>query len=109
LLLIDESYCRNRVDDLYANASMMKSKEGRGSMGLGFLPKRDSMCKEIEQMTALRKLDTLLSLCNCCIYKTFDYILAEECRMCMIRKGILLIINEKKRTGLPEHELLDAC
>jgi hypothetical protein len=29
--------------------------------------------------------------------------------MCMIRKGILLIINEKKRTGLPEHELLDAC
>ena len=78
-------------------------------MGLGFLPKRDSMCKEIEQWTALRKLDALLGLCNCCIYKTFDYILAEECRMCMIRKGILLIINEKKRTGLPEHELLDAC
>lgn len=78
-------------------------------MSLGFLPKRDSMFKEIEQWTALRKLETLLDLCNCCIYKTFDYILADECRMCMIRKGILLIINEKKRQGSPDRELQDAC
>ncbi len=68
-------------------------------MSLGFLPKRDSMCKEIEQWTILKKLDRLLGLCNCCVYKTFDYILADECRMCTIRQGILLIVKEKQRAG----------
>ncbi len=78
-------------------------------MGLGFLPKRDSMCKEIEQWTVLRKLDTLLGLCNCCMYKTFDYILADECRMCTIREGILLIVKEKQCAGSQSDELPAAC
>ncbi len=77
-------------------------------MGLGFLPKRDAMCKEIERWTALRKLDTLLGLCNCCIYKTFDYILAQECRMCSVRKGIQEILTEKKRECQEDGELLKA-
>ncbi len=78
-------------------------------MGLGFLPKRDAMCKEIEQWTTLRKLDTLLGLCNCCIYKTFDYILSDECRMCNVRKGIQKILTEKARECPEDEELLKAC
>ncbi len=74
-------------------------------MGLGFLPKRDSMCKEVEQWTILKKLDRLLGLCNCCMYKTFDYILADECRMCTIRKGILKIIQEKQQVDVPASSL----
>lgn len=78
-------------------------------MGLGFLPKRDNMCKEVELWTACKKVETLLGLCNCCVYKAFDYILPDECRMCVIRKGILRIADEKKRDGLDVSELLNAC
>ena len=39
----------------------------------------------------------LRSLCNCCVFKVFDFILAPECRMCVIRKGIVCIANEGKK------------
>ena len=65
-------------------------------MGLGFLPSRESMYIEVQKWTALRQLDTLQGLCNSCVYKTFDIILAKVCRMCVIRKGILWIQTESR-------------
>jgi len=51
----------------------------------------------VEQWIALKRLDMLRSLCNCCVFKVFDFILAPECRMCVIRKGIVCIANEGKK------------
>ncbi len=74
-------------------------------MALGFLPNRDMMCKEVEQWIALRKLDTLLSICDCCTFKTFNLILSDDCRICLVRKGILAIMENRKRERLLEREL----
>ncbi len=63
-------------------------------MIMGFLASQDSMYHEIEQWIALGRLNTLMSLCNCCVYKVFDFILAPECRMCIIRKGIVLLTKK---------------
>lgn len=78
-------------------------------MGLGFLPNRESMCSEVEKWTALGKIDTLQGLCNSCVYKAFDIILAQECRMCVIRKGILWIQAENRRERLVDDRLMTAC
>ncbi len=67
-------------------------------MTMGFLASQDSMYHEIEQWVARGRLDTLISLCNCCVYKVFDLILTPKCRMCIIRKGIVLITNERRKT-----------
>ncbi len=77
-------------------------------MALGFLPNRDTMCKEVEQWIALRKLDTLLSLCDCCTFKTFNFILSDDCRICLIRKGIVAIMEDRKRERMREQELVNA-
>ncbi len=68
-------------------------------MSIGFLASQDSMCQEIERWVGLGQLDTLIGLCNCCVYKVFDLILAPECRMCIIRKGIVLLTKERKKLG----------
>jgi hypothetical protein len=78
-------------------------------MGLRFLPNKNTMCKEIEQWIALRKLDTLLSVCDCCVYKVFDYILTQECRTCSVRKGIIRIMDERSQRDSQEEELLQTC
>jgi hypothetical protein len=78
-------------------------------MGLGFLPNRESMCSEVEKWTALKNIDTLQRLCNSCVYKAFDIILAQECRMCVIRKGILWIQAENQREKLVDDRLITAC
>ncbi len=77
-------------------------------MALGFLPNRDTMCKEVEQWIALRKLDTLLSVCDCCVFKTFNFILSDDCRICQVRKGIAAIVEERKRARMSEQELVSA-
>lgn len=73
-------------------------------MGLGFVPSRETMVKQIEQWVALRKMDTLLSVCECCIFKTFDFILTQECRSCAVRKGILHLMDEAsmKEGAIPQ-------
>lgn len=78
-------------------------------MGLSFLPNKNTMCKEIEQWIALRKLDTLLSVCDCCVYKVFDYILTQECRTCSVRKGIVRIMDERSQRDPQEEDLLRTC
>lgn len=70
------------------------------------------MGEEIEQWIALRKLDTLLGVCNCCMYKVFDFILTQECRTCAIRDAILMISKEKQleeREAWKEDEALGIC
>lgn len=78
-------------------------------MGLSFLPNRDKMCKQVEQWVVLEKMDTLLSVCECCVFKTYDFILTQECRTCNVRKGILAIADEKNREARQVAELLQAC
>jgi hypothetical protein len=77
-------------------------------MSLSFLPNKATMCKEIEQWIAIRKLDTLLSVCECCVFKAYDFILTQECRTCMVRKGILRITDERNQELRQEAELLQA-
>jgi hypothetical protein len=78
-------------------------------MNLSFLPNSDMMRKEIEHWIELRKLDTLLGVCNCCMYKVFDFILTQECRTCTVRNGILRIVEEKRREARNENAALEAC
>jgi len=78
-------------------------------MNLSFLPNTDMMCKEIEHWVELRKLDTLLGVCNCCMYKVFDFILTQECRTCTVRQGILRIVEEKRREARDENTVLETC
>jgi hypothetical protein len=78
-------------------------------MNLSFLPNRETMLKEIEQWIILRKLDTLLGVCNCCMYKVFDFILTQECRTCTVRSGILRIVEEKRREARSEDKFLGVC
>lgn len=78
-------------------------------MNLSFLPNRETMRKEIEQWIVLRKLDTLMGVCNCCMYKAFDFILTQECRTCTVRNGILSIVEEKRRESRKEEEVLGVC
>ncbi len=85
-------------------------------MNLSFLPnrktlrqERETMREEIEQWIALRKLDTLLGVCNSCMYKVFDFILTQECRTCTVRDGILRITKEEQREAWKEDEFLGVC
>lgn len=78
-------------------------------MGLGFLPNRESMCIEVEKWISLGKVDTLQALCNSCVYKIFDVLLAQECRMCVIRKGILWIQARNRSESPVGDRLLTTC
>jgi len=75
-------------------------------MGIGFLPNKESMGIEVKKWTARRKLETLVGLCNSCIYKAFDILLAQECRTCEIRKGIHWILNDKVGLSITDNRLL---
>lgn len=77
-------------------------------MGLSFLPNRAAMCKEIEQWISSRKLDTLLGICECCVFNAYNFILTQECRTCMVRKGVLRITDARSQELRRENELLRA-
>lgn len=78
-------------------------------MSIGFLPDRESMYLEVEKWTAQGNSDTLEGLCNSCVYKTFDMILAQECRMCAVRKGLVLIRTENRRQKIAVDRLFPAA
>jgi hypothetical protein len=80
-------------------------------MSISFFPSRERMYKEIEQWIVLGKLDTLLSLCNCCVFKLHQESLALECRACLVRKGIARIARENHREYycIEGEELLGVC
>jgi hypothetical protein len=83
--------------------------EGRFIMGLAFFPSRDNMMKEIKQWVALRRVEMLHSLCNCCTYKQFDYTMSRDCRSCSVLAGIHKLVHEKKRETVECDELLGVC
>jgi hypothetical protein len=78
-------------------------------MGLAFFPSRESIMKEIQQGVTLRRVDMLLSLCNCCTYKQYDYTLSRDCRSCSVRVGIRKLSHEDKREAANGDELLGVC
>jgi hypothetical protein len=78
-------------------------------MSLAFFPSRDSMMKEIQQWIALRRVEMLHSLCNCCTYKQFDYTLSRDCRSCSVLAGIRKLVHEDKREAAKGDELLGVC
>ena len=78
-------------------------------MSLAFFPNRESMMKEIQQLVALRKLEMLQSLCNCCTYKQFGYTLSRDCRSCNVQAGIRKLVLEEKRNPAEGDELLGVC
>jgi len=76
-------------------------------MSISFFPSRSSMIREVERLIAAGSLDTLVSLCNCCLFKTFD--MDYECQACEVRIGIRLIGRESRRDIAEEDELLGVC
>ena len=78
-------------------------------MSLAFFPNRESIMKEIQQWVALRKLEMLQSLCNCCTYKQFGYTLSRDCRSCNVQAGIRKLVREEKRNPAEGDELLGVC
>ena len=77
-------------------------------MSLAFFPSRENMMKEVQQWIVLRKLDMLQSLCNCCVYKTFDCTMSRDCRSCNVRAGIHTLVDDE-RTAVECDELLNIC
>jgi hypothetical protein len=67
------------------------------------------MYKEIQQWIATNKLEMLMSLCNCCTYKAFEYTAAHRCRSCNVRMGIIKLTRVDKRISVEEDELLGVC
>ena len=78
-------------------------------MSLAFFPNRESMMKEIQQWVALRKLEMLQSLCNCCTYKQFGYTLSRDCRSCNVQARIRKLVREEKRNPAEGDELHGVC
>jgi hypothetical protein len=82
-------------------------RRGRVSMSMSFLPSRDNMIKEIDQWIVLQKLDMLVGLCNCCMYKVFAA--DHECRSCRVKSGIRRIVRSQRREPVEGEELLGVC
>ena len=78
-------------------------------MSVSFFPSREGMYKEILLWIATNKLDRLMSLCNCCTYKTLECTAAQQCRMCYVRKGIAKLSRVEQREAVEGEELLGVC
>lgn len=76
-------------------------------MSMSFLPSRDSMVKEVDQWIILQKLEMLIGLCNCCMYKVLAA--GRECRSCRVRFGIRRITEAQRREPVEGEELLGVC
>ena len=78
-------------------------------MSLAFFPSKENMMKEVQQWVALRKVDMLQSICNCCTYKQFNYTMSRDCRSCNVQAGIRKLVREEKRNPAEGDELLGVC
>jgi hypothetical protein len=84
-------------------------------MSFSFFPSRNNMIKEVDQWIVLKRVDMLMSLCNCCVYKMFD--MGHECRSCRVRRGIQRIARlrsseirrSERRERVEGEELLGVC
>ncbi len=79
-------------------------------MKINFYPCRDRMFKEIEHCTVLKRIDTLLSFCNSCVYRVGENVEAHrECLTCKVRQGMNRTLNNRKRKPVEDEELLGVC
>jgi hypothetical protein len=89
--------------------SEKKKREGL-KMSVNFFPNREQMLKEIEGCVASSKLDVLLGLCTCCVYKSYDEgPLVSQCLKCSVQQGIMKISNTMKLADALDLELLRVC
>jgi hypothetical protein len=61
---------------------------GGTSMNLKFYLLKERMFKEVEDCITQGRLETLLSFCNCCLYKMFEDSPLSECQECRVQQGI---------------------
>ncbi len=79
-------------------------------MPVNFCPNREQMVKEVEECIESSKLDVLMSLCTCCVYKIFDEsTLVSQCMRCSVQQGISKISGKNKWTASPDMEFLGVC
>lgn len=76
-------------------------------MSMGFFPSRDNMVKEVDQWIVRQKLEMLMGLCNCCMYKVL--VSGRECRSCQVRIGIRTLTENRLREPVEGEELLGVC
>jgi hypothetical protein len=88
---------------------MKKKDKERFAMSLAFFPSRENILKKVQQWVALREVEMLQSLCDCCTYKQFDYTMSRDCRACNVRAGIRKLIHEEKRNPVEGDEVLGVC
>ncbi len=76
-------------------------------MSVNFFPNREQMLKEIEGCVVSSKLDVLLGLWTCCLYKSYDEgPLVSQCLKCSVKKGIMKISNKMKLADARDLEFL---
>lgn len=76
-------------------------------MSVNFFPNREQMLKEIEGCVASSKLDVLLGLCTCCLYRSHDEgPLVSQCLKCSVQQGIMKISNTMKMADALDLEVL---
>jgi len=79
-------------------------------MAVNFFPHREQMLKEIEGCVASSKLDVLMGLCTCCVYKSYDEgPLVSQCLKCSVQQGIMKISNKIRMADPPDLEFLRVC
>ncbi len=78
-------------------------------MSIHFLPLQEHMSREIERCISLSRLDTLLSFCNCCLYKIYESAITPECRACHVHQGAEKILEKARRAPVEGEELLGVC
>ena len=78
-------------------------------MSVSFFPSREGMYKEIQLWIATNKLDRLMSLCNCCMYKARECSVAHQCRSCSVRTGIIKIARVEQCEAVEDEKLLGVC
>lgn len=78
-------------------------------MKINFIPLRERMKEEIEACILLSRLETLLTFCNCCIYKLYEGSTNSECSMCRIHQAANRIAKRSSREPVEGEELLGVC
>jgi hypothetical protein len=84
-----------------------EKKREDSQMAVNFFPHREQMLKEIEGCVASSKLDVLLGLCTCCVYKSYDEgPFVSQCLKCSVQQGIMKISNKMRMADAPNLEFL---
>jgi hypothetical protein len=78
-------------------------------MSVVFYPNRDQMSKEVELCVKLNRLETLLSFCNSCMFKIFEFRFIRLCRACNVHHAITRVSKKDNAPERDDAELLGIC